>query len=299
MRNLISVLVLGVACLSVGMANAQPLPNHMIEGTGGIFTTGCAYLVNPAAEGEIAGLPSAGGFFLYLGNGRNLAAFTVTETLWDRLELSYGLNRLDLGDLPSEIDDAVGIRIGDNSVKMHNFNARLALVKEGACDMPWMPAITAGVHYKKNTDIDDIDDDLGGLLDVLGIEDDHGWDFTLYASKLITNLPRPVLLNAGVRATKAAHIGLFGFTDDYKFVGEGSAAVLVTDKLLLGGEFRQKPKEYHSVAGLIEDEDDWWTLFADYIFNDHLTATLAYGNLGHVLNHTANHAYGIQVKYEF
>ncbi len=67
--------------------------------------------------------------------------------------------------------------------------------------MKWLPALTVGAHYKSNATVDDIDDELGGALTDIGIEDSEGVDFTLYASKMITALPRPVLINAGVRAT--------------------------------------------------------------------------------------------------
>jgi len=314
--RIIVVLALASAVGSTAFAG-PPLPNHSLEGTGGIFTTHCAYLVNPAEEGEMFGKPAVGGFFLYLGKGRNLSAFTVTQTLWDRVELGYGFNRLDLenvcvssyyeepypegdGNAANKLAaNGMSVGIRDDGVEMHNFNLRLNLVKEGDL-LEHMPAVTAGVHYKYNDDYDDMNRDLGhALSSSLGIKKKQSWDITLYATKLVTCLPRNVLLNAGVRSTEAAHIGLLGFTDNRKIVMEGSAGVFVLDNLVLGGEFRQKPAEYNNLSGVVEDEDDWWTLFADYIINDNLSATVAYGNLGHILNHTASHAYGVQLKYEF
>ncbi len=41
-------------------AKAPPLPLHSIEGYGGILITGSAYIVNPAEEGKVSGLPSWG-----------------------------------------------------------------------------------------------------------------------------------------------------------------------------------------------------------------------------------------------
>jgi len=81
------------------------------------------------------------------------------------------------------------------------------------------------VAWEFNDGISRINDDLGGALRAVGIEKDHGVDYTLYASKLFKSLPAPLLLNAGVRATKAAHIGLLGFTHDYKYVFEGNAVL--------------------------------------------------------------------------
>jgi hypothetical protein len=277
-----------------------PLPLHGIEGMGGIFATYSAYLVNPGTRGpgEIFGLPSVGFAYVHLGHGRHLLAPTITETLFGRLELGYSLNHLDLGDLPSDIRAATGVDI-DQSVDMHNFNARVLLVKEGAFDQSWLPAVTFGAHYKWNTDIDDIDGDLGGALRGIGIKNDDGVDFTLYASKLITSLPRPVLVNLGMRSTKAAHLGLFGFTGDREFLFEGSVVLFLMDRLAIAFEYRQKPRSYDAIPGLVKTEDDWWTIPIAFVVNEHMTISGGYGHFGDVLNHKANGSWGIKAKWEF
>jgi hypothetical protein len=271
-----------------------PLPLHQIEGNGGIFSTLSAYLVNPPRIGEPIGRPSLGATYVDLGNGRNLGALTLTETPWDRLELGYGYDRFNLGDLTQALP-----AISDDVVQLHNFNARLALLKEGEFDQDWLPALTFGVHYKVNTSVDDIDRELGGALSNIGIEDNSGVDYTLYASKLFKNLPRPVLVNVGVRATKAAHLGLLGFTDSYSAQFEGSVAVFLTDRLILAAEYRAKPNDYRPIPGLIKPEDDWWTVDLAYVVNNNFTVALGYGHFGGVLNHDANAAIGITVKNEF
>ena len=280
-------------------AEPPPLPLHTIEGVGGIFATSSAYLVNPAKEGKLFGKPSLGTAFVYLGYGRWLGALTATETLGDRLELGYGWNYLDLGDLRGHINSAVGVNIGDNRVKMHNVNARLALLKEGQFDLPWLPAVTFGTHFKINEDIDGIDDDLFGALSASGIASDYGFDFTLYASKMITSLPRPVLLNVGVRNSDAAHLGFLGFTRKRKFLAEGNVVVFLTDRLALGAEYRMKPNEYKRIGDLVQPEDDWWTIVFAYVFNSHLTISGGYGHFGRVLQHNANGSWGIKTKWEF
>src|ERR1035437_4903299 len=78
-----------------------PLPLHQIEGNGGIFSTLSAYLVNPPRDGELVGRPAVGFAYVNLGHGRNLEAFTLTETPWKRLELGVGYENLELGDLPT------------------------------------------------------------------------------------------------------------------------------------------------------------------------------------------------------
>ncbi len=276
-----------------------PLPAIGIEGYGGIFSTYTAYLTNPAKGEDIFGLPSFAYTYVHLGQGRNLNTFALTETLWDRVELGFAYNLLDIGDLPQAVERATNLLIEDDSVGLYNFNARLSLLKEGDFDLPWLPALTAGVHYKHNDTIDEIDQDLLGTLTGIGIEDEDGVDFTLYATKLFTQFPRPVLVDVGVRATEAAHLGLLGFTNKYECTVEGNVMVFLTDRWLIGGEYRMKPNEYQSIPGLVEGEDDWWTLCTCYIINDHLTLSAGYGHFGSILNHEANGSWGIRVKWEF
>jgi len=74
----------------------QPLPIHGVEGYGGIAATYSSYLTNPAQKGAIFGVPSFGAGTVIAGNGKYLGFATITETLWDRLELGYGFNTLSL-----------------------------------------------------------------------------------------------------------------------------------------------------------------------------------------------------------
>src|ERR1019366_6286701 len=83
--------------------NPPPLPLHQSEGNGGIFSTLSAYLVNPPRDGELVGRPAVGFAYINLGNGQNLEAFTLTETPWKRLELGFGYQNFELGDLPTDI----------------------------------------------------------------------------------------------------------------------------------------------------------------------------------------------------
>jgi len=309
LKQAIAITLLTTSVLHAGGATAKtepapaekgpPLPLHQIEGNGGIFSTLSAYLVNPPRNGEPIGRPSIGAAFVDLGHGRNLEALTLTETPWDRLELGYAYDRLDIGDLPQAIQNLTTIGIKEDAVDLHNFNARLALLKEGEYNQDWLPAVTAGVHYKVNTSFNDINNELGNTLHNIGIPSNSGVDYTLYATKLFKNLPRPVLVNAGLRATKAAHLGLLGFTDHYSVNLEGSVGVFLTDKLILAAEYRQKPNDYKAIPGLIAAEDDWWTIDLAYVVSNNFTVALGYGHFGGVLNHNANAAIGVTIKNEF
>jgi hypothetical protein len=292
------------ASTSSGDANAtakaekpMPLPLHEIEGNGGIFSTLSAYLVNPPRNGEPVGRPSIGFGYINMGYGRDLVALTLTETPWERLELGFGYDRLNLGDLPTAIVHSGGPEI-DNTLAMYNANARLQILKENEFDQKWLPAITAGAHFKYNDGINQINNQLGGGLDAIGLSNNEGLDFTLYGSKMLTFLPRPVLINLGGRATKSAEIGLLGFTDEYSFVFEGSVVVLVTDKFMVAAEFKQQPAGF-TATPLIGTPDNWWTIDAGYVVNSHMTVAVGYGHFGTVANHEANGVWGITTKWEF
>jgi hypothetical protein len=64
-----------------------------------------ACLVNPGEEGSVWGKRAVAFSSVVLGR-KNLQALTLTETLFGRLGLGYGVDRLGLGTLPDDIDDA-------------------------------------------------------------------------------------------------------------------------------------------------------------------------------------------------
>jgi len=275
---------------------APPLPFHTIEGYGGGAITPMAYLVNPGAEGDVWGKPAVAFSSVVLGH-KNLQALTFTETLFGRLELGYGIDRLGLGTLPDDIEDATTVDIGKDAVWLHNFNARVLLIKEGK-----LPALTAGVHFKINQGIEDIDDRLGGALSSIDYDNDTGVDATLTASKTIVGegtFKRPVILTGGLRNSSAGQVGLLGFGEDRATTFEGSVAVLPTDWLLVAYEYRQKSNPYDEIPGLIEDEDDWHAVDVSWIVSSHTTLVAGWGAFGNVTNETENETWWLQGKYEF
>ncbi|MBY0576384.1 MAG: DUF3034 family protein [Gallionellaceae bacterium] len=284
-----------MALIATPAALAVPLPLHSIEGYGGILLTGSAFLANPAKDGGMFGLPTVSLTSATLGYGRHLEAYTLTETIGGRVELGFGQNRLDLGEFRADVKAATGADINERTVTMNNFNVRALLLKEEGN----VPAVTLGLHYKRNETIKDMDNRLGGALTANGLKNDHGTDVTLYATRLFTTTPRPLLVNVGLRSTKAAQIGLIGFTDKRKTMFEGNFGYMILNNLVIGGEYRQKPHEYTPIARLIEKEGSWGSAFMTYIANDHMTASVAYMRLGDVLNHAADNAYGFKFKYEF
>jgi len=281
-----------------------PLPLHQIEGSGGIFSTLSAYIVNPPRDGEPVGRPSVGFAFVDIGHGQDLEALTITESPFKRLELGYGWDHLSLGDLPSALRSAGLVNYHQDEVQLHNFNARFQILSEGEFDQKWIPALTAGVHYKYNDGITEVRNEVtqGAGADLLGrhgLSREQGVDYTLYASKLYTQLPRPVLLELGGRATEAVWDGLGGFTGKYNYVFEANAVVFVTGNFALAAEYKEQPRDYQAIGNLVKAEGDWATLDAAYVVNKHFTLAAGYGLFGNVLNHQANGVWGLTTKWEF
>lgn len=75
-------------------------------------------------------------------------------------------------------------------------------------------------------------------------------DYGLSATKVVQLANRPLVLDAGVRSTRALGLGLFGFQKDRETRFEGSAALFVTPKLAVGTEFKQQPgvRAWHDIA---------------------------------------------------
>jgi len=277
-----------------------PLPFHTIEGYGGGAITPMAYLVNPGGKDKIFGYPAFALSYVNLGS-KNLEAFTATETVFNRIELGYGVDRLGLGSLPDDIRKATGVNLHDDDVYLQNFNIRGLLLEENSFNLP-LPALTAGVHFKENDDIQSIDHQLGGALSNIGLDKSNGTDFTLTASKSIVNsltLKRPLILTAGLRNSDAAQLGFLGFGTERATTFEGSVAYVPFDWLLIAYEFRQKANPYDEIPGLVGEEDNWNAIDVSWIINSHSTLVAGYGHFGNLANADANGAWWLQFKYEF
>ena len=305
-KELKVVLFVIVLLLSTTVYAGPPLPTHNIEGNSGVFITSTAYLANPAEKDAVFGQPSTSGTFVWMDKGeKDFESIAVTENIWGNVELGYALERIGLGDWPDAVSKAtLGTVHVDNHVLMHNFNTRLMVIEEGGLDLPWMPAVTLGAHFKWNDGLDDIDYQTSGLCGALGADHESGTEFTAVATKTIANwLPRPIIVSAGLRNGDGIHTGLLGFAGQRKTTFEGSFIYFLTDKLLLASEYRQKSDllDQCRLGGehLIKAENDWWDIALAYVVNDRMTIAGGYADFGNVLNHRENNSWAIQVKYEF
>ena len=166
-------------------------------------------------------------------------------------------------------------------LKMDVFGAKARLLGDAILDSDsWMPQVAAGVEMKQ-TDADG----LKPTLQALGART-NGVDFYVSATKLF--LAQGILVDGTLRMTKANQNGLLGFGgtghDAYKLEPEVSVAWLANRTLAFGTEYRRKPDNLDpSPLGAGLKEDDWWDVFAAWAPTKHLSLTLAYVQLGHIV----------------
>jgi hypothetical protein len=283
-----------------GKHTPPPLPLYNVEGQGGTLLVPMAYLMNRESPGTKVGMPTVGYTFVRAST-KTVQEVHVSETFYRRIELGYTMGTLDLGDFPRDVKRTIGVDIGFQHVVLHNFNLRGLVLEEGK----YNPAVTAGVTFKYNPNVQDIDRRLGGGVTKLGLARSNGTDFTLTATKTVIEPlgKRPLILTAGIRFSQAAQLGYLGFGDAYRMTGEGSVVYLITDWMALAYEYRQKENPYNTLTvgnrRLVGKEEDWQAVDLAFIISPHLTFAVGWLCAGNVANGRADDGWGFQLRYEF
>lgn len=195
----------------------------------------------------------------------SLTAFGGLISYANRLEVSIARQSFNL--------NGVGTALGLGpkfSVRQTVVGAKVKLIGDAVLEQDSiLPQISAGVQYKHN--------DEGAIVRSLGARDNDGVDYYVSATKVI--LSQSLLLNGTARLTKANQFGILGFGgpgEGYSLQGEASAALLLTRKLAIGGEYRTKPDN----LGL--KEDDAFDAFIAFAPTRNVSLTLAYVDLGSI-----------------
>lgn len=190
----------------------------------------------------------------------------------NRLELSYAHQTLRLGgEGAGQLNQLSAGAFSSLTIEQDIFGLKLRLA--GDLIYGAMPQVSAGVQYKINQN-PEISTEL------LGAKRDTGTDFYVAASKLYLDVffERNLLLNATLRRSKANQTGLLGFggpDDEWQWLGEYSAALLLDRHWAVGVEYRQKPELLDSV-----EEDAWADAFFAWFPNKRVTVVAAYADLG-------------------
>lgn len=193
----------------------------------------------------------------------DLTSMGAAVGLFDRVELSFAKQRLDAGSV------VPGLKL-----KMDTFGAKVKVFGDAVYDQDrWWPQVSAGVQHKRNTDM--------AIPTAIGAQRGADTDIYVAASKLWLAgfFGRNLLGNAVVRSTRANQLGLLGFGGDRKgsrsLQPELSVAVLVTDNLAVGGEYRRKPDNLSAFK-----EEDYRDVFLAWFPTRYVAVTVAYAKLG-------------------
>jgi Protein of unknown function (DUF3034) len=235
-----------------------------VEGAAGGGLASWAVITGYETRDQIGG----NAHFTYVGaRSYSLTDFGASVGLFDRLELSYTRQQFDTGQTGARLGLGAGFTF-DQDV----FAAKLKLFGDAVYDQDSvLPQVAIGVQYKRN--------DKAAIVHAIGGRSADGVDYYVAATKVLLN--QSLVLDATLRLTKANQTGLLGFggdrNDNYQPQFEGSIGYLVTRRLVIGGEYRTKP----SNLGFAR-ENDWYDLFAAYALSKHLSATVAYVDLGSI-----------------
>jgi len=258
MKNLtLFVLIVFFSLLSVNIVSAG-VPFNNLEGVGGVAFNPLAYPAgtsfSPEEKKDLGnaaqyfGKPRLGTWYVNLSDvDISWYSVGISETFLDRIELSYGYQNIGQQDAKTH--------------EKHNLGAKLLLVPENFHNLNFVPAISMGGIYK-HTDT------------VIPGSKKEGWDAYLVATKLITQLPIPVLISGGGLFTTSYATGALGYDSNYEPTFFGNVDFVLTDKIIVGAEYKQGA-HFDSFKNA-----DYWEAHLAYTPNNHITLIGAYVDAG-------------------
>lgn len=197
----------------------------------------------------------------------DLAGFAVGYN--NRVEISYSYNRFGLGE--------IGKTLAVDHLRLQTLGAKVRLFGDAVYDQDsWIPQVSVGAQFKHNQD-------YKAVPAVIGAKKSSGTDFYVSATKLYLDAiaGHNVLVNATLQATKANQFGLLGFGGDHKnsysLQPAGSVALMLTDNLLIGAEYRARPDNLNTFK-----EDDAKDVFIAWFPVKNIALTAAYVDLGNI-----------------
>ena len=189
--------------------------------------------------------------------------------LFDRVELTFARQEFEATDTALD-----GVNVSQDV-----FGLKVRVLGDAVYEQDsWMPQVAVGVQAKRNRGIED----AGALTSVtqLGAQDEDGTDYYVVATKVL--LDQSLLLNLQLRYTKANQLGLLGFggdrDDGYSPEIGGSVGYLLTRKIAIGAEYRDKPHNLN-----VDDESAAWDAFVAWAPTRNISIVAAYLNIGSVL----------------
>jgi hypothetical protein len=267
-----ALLALALAGLGLAWADAR-------ADDGRLLATGGATQIEGSAGGGLVPWAVIAGYGSRDGQGGTafhtqvrtgdyaLRAHGAAYGFGNRLELSVARQRFDLGTLREQL------ALPWDALEQDVFGAKLRLA--GDLVYTRMPQLSLGLQYKRLRD--------DALPRLAGARRGEDVDAYASASKLFLDgaFGYQLLLNGTLRYSRGNQAGLLGFGGDRRagrsWLLEGSAAVLLSPRVAVGVEYRQKPDNL-GFAG----EDDWRDAFVAWFPNKSVAVVAAWVDLGSI-----------------
>ena len=197
-----------------------------VEGAAGGGLVPWALIAGLGTDREVGG----SAFATYVSTDDfSLRSGGVAVGIDDRVEFSFARQRFDAGSV------VPGLTLGQDIV-----GAKLRLLGDAVfAPDRLLPQIAVGAEYKRTLDFDAVPRAVGAASGA-----DVEWYLAATKLYFAAIADRNVLLDLTVRRTRANQFGLLGFGGDgssYSWRPEASAGIFLSDALLLGAEYRDKP----------------------------------------------------------
>ena len=230
------------------------VPLNSLDGSGGIAFNPLAYTSGLKLEGnDWISKPQLGAWYVKLTDSNiEWSSYSLSLSLLDRVEFSYALNLVNARDY------------GDNSIEANTLGIKVKLLDEDSFDTSWVPAVSIGAKYRHT------DSNTTELFDL----EHSGINYYIVATKLIKQLPVPVLVSAGVQRSDEVVYGVVGH-NHYGTAVFANIDVLPSENVAIGLEYRQGVK----VGDGIENAD-YWNGHVAWFVTKQLTLVGAYVNTG-------------------
>ena len=264
------------------MATSLALADGLAPDQGKLLATGGVNEIEGAGGGGLTPWALITGYGTDASYGANLHATGISTQdyrltsegialgLFDRVEFSLANQRF----------ESTGGALNGIAIRQEIAGVKVRVFGSAVYDQDNLyPQVAVGAMYHHN-------DGISGLasttlpVTALGARHTSGTDLYVSATKLL--LAQSLLLNGTLRYTDANQFGLLGFGGDAhhdKAVQfEASAAYLITRRLALGIEYREKPRNLS-----IDDERAAYDAFLAYFPTRNASITLAYVSLGTIV----------------